>query len=200
MRVVSVRNTCTIRGYCYRWSWFEARSKICSAKRQAKVHEKNKVKIWGLTVKEFLLCAVHWYVVKVWASRLLVLSSWRHLSREGMRHDFSYGYNHIAALSPWEQYILYPFRLTAIRQLLCLIRVEPAKLAQSGFGGYLAEALLSRLKGNCDDNKEVYWLVQFDKCRTHIDWLWIVKYKNLIDCVNKTREARPQISFLWSSR
>ena len=29
---------------CYRWSWFEARSKICSAERQAKICEKNKLK------------------------------------------------------------------------------------------------------------------------------------------------------------
>jgi len=29
---------------CYRSSWFEARSKICSAERQAKILEKNKVK------------------------------------------------------------------------------------------------------------------------------------------------------------
>ena len=30
--------------YCYRWSWLEARSKICSAQRQAKFRAKNKVK------------------------------------------------------------------------------------------------------------------------------------------------------------
>jgi len=42
----------------------------------------------GLTVKGFLLCAVNWYVVKVWASRLLVLSLWPCLSREGMRRAF----------------------------------------------------------------------------------------------------------------
>ena len=46
---------------------------------------------------------------------------------------FSLGYNDTAALSPWERYILYPFRLTAIRQLLCLLRVEAVKLAQAGF-------------------------------------------------------------------
>ena len=82
---------------------------------------------------------------------------------------FSLGYNDTAVLSPWERYILqvYLFRLTAISQLLCLIKVEFAKLAQAGFGD-LAIARVSRLKGKCDDNKEVYWLVQFDKCRTQI--------------------------------
>jgi len=29
----------------------------------------------GLAVKGFILCAVHWYVAKLWASWLLVLSS-----------------------------------------------------------------------------------------------------------------------------
>jgi len=38
----------------------------------------------GLAVKWFLLCAVHRYVVKMWSSRLLVLSSWPCLSPEGM--------------------------------------------------------------------------------------------------------------------
>jgi len=47
---------------------------------------------------------------------------------------FSLGYNDNAALFPWERYILYPFRLTAISQLLCLTRVEAEKLGQAGFG------------------------------------------------------------------
>jgi len=74
---------------------------------------------------------------------------------------FSLGYNDTAALSSWERYILYPFRLTVISQLLCLIRVEAAKLAQAGYGDFLADTHVSRLKGKCDDNKEVYWLIQF---------------------------------------
>jgi hypothetical protein len=78
-----------------------------------------------------------------------------------MRHAFSYGYNDTAALSPWEGYILYRFRHTAIGQLLCLRRVETEKLAQAGFGDFLADAHVSRLKGKCDDNNEVYWLIQF---------------------------------------
>jgi hypothetical protein len=78
---------------------------------------------------------------------------------------FSLGYYDIAALSPWEGYI----RLTAISKLLCLRAVEAAKLGQAGFGDFLADGRVGRLKGKCDDNKEVYWLIQFDKCRTQID-------------------------------
>jgi len=86
-----------------------------------------------------------------------------------MRHAFSLGYNDTAALSPWESYILYRLRLTAISQLLCLSRVKAAKLAQAGFGDFLTDGRVSRLKGKCDNNNEVYWLIQFDKCRTQID-------------------------------
>jgi hypothetical protein len=71
-----------------------------------------------------------------------------------MRHAFSYGYNHIATVQS------IPIRLTATRQLLCLIRVEATKLAKAGFGDFLADARVSRLKGKCDENKEVYWLIQ----------------------------------------
>ena len=82
---------------------------------------------------------------------------------------FILGYNDTAALSPWEQYILYPFRITAISQLLCVVRVEARKLAQAGFGDFLADVRMNRLKGKCDDNKEVYWLIQFVTVRTQID-------------------------------
>jgi hypothetical protein len=41
-----------------------------------------------------------------------------------------------------------------IRQLLCLIRVEAVKLAQAGFGDFLADTRVRRLKGKRDDNKE----------------------------------------------
>ena len=151
--------------YCYRWSWFEAISKVCSAERQAKVHDKNKVK-FGTYSKRIsfvcctlvrcvlytgTLCAVHWYVAKMWASRLLVLSLLPCLSHEWCGVLFSLGYKDAAALSPWELYVLYPFRLTAISQLLCLRTVETAKLAQAGFGDFLAEAHVSRLKG------KVWW-------------------------------------------
>ena len=73
---------------------------------------------------------------------------------------FSLGHNNTAALFPWERYILYPFWLTAISQLLCLGRVVAAKLAQAGFGDFLADARVSSLKGKCDDSKEVHLLIQ----------------------------------------
>jgi len=41
------------------------------------------------------------------------------------------------------------------------MRVEAVKLVRAGFGDFLAEARVRRLKGKCDDNKEVYWLIQF---------------------------------------
>ena len=72
-----------------------------------------------------------------------------------MQHAFSYGYSHITALSPLEQYILCPFWLTSIKQLLCLMRVDAVKLPQSGFGDFLADTRVRRLKGKRDDNKEV---------------------------------------------
>ena len=61
---------------------------------------------------------------------------------------FSLGYNNTAALSPCERHILYPFRLTANSQLLCLMTVEAAKLAQAAFGDFLADARVSRLRGS----------------------------------------------------
>jgi len=38
------------------------------------------------------------------------------------------------------------------------MRVQAVKRAQAGFGDFLADSGVSRLKGKCDDNKEVYWL------------------------------------------
>jgi len=73
-----------------------------------------------------------------------------------MRHAFSYGYNYTAALSPWEQYIICPLRHTSVRYLLRFMREEAAKLAQSGFGDFLADSSVSRLKGKRDGNKEVF--------------------------------------------
>jgi len=43
-----------------------------------------------------------------------------------------------------------------MRQLLCLIRVEAVKLAQAGFGDFLADTRVRRLKGKRDDNKVGY--------------------------------------------
>jgi len=44
--LIKLINSKQLRGAtpCYRWSWFEARSKICSAERQAKVRDKNEAK------------------------------------------------------------------------------------------------------------------------------------------------------------
>jgi len=64
--------------YCYRWSWFEARSKICLAERHVKIRE-----------KEFRLCRIHWYIGSVWTLRLLVLISLLCLSRESRGLVFS---------------------------------------------------------------------------------------------------------------
>ena len=126
--------------------------------RQTEIRGKNNVR-FGLRAKEFRLCTVQYstvqYIVRVWTARLLVLRLWLCLSREGMRHAFSYGYSHIAALSACEQYILCPFRHTSIRQLLCLMTVEVVELAQAGFGDFLADSGVSRLKGSRDGNKEV---------------------------------------------
>ena len=36
------------------------------------------------------------------------------------------------------------------------MRLEAVKLAQAGFGDFLADTRVSRLKGNRADNKEVY--------------------------------------------
>jgi len=38
------------------------------------------------------------------------------------------------------------------------MRVEATKLAQAGFGDFLADTRVSRLKGKSDDNKEVYFV------------------------------------------
>ena len=71
---------------------------------------------------------------------------------------FKLGLQPYPALSPWEQYILCPFRHTSIGQLLCLIRVEAVKLAQAGFGDFLTDSGVSRLKGKRDGNKEVHFV------------------------------------------
>ena len=47
-----------------------------------------------------------------------------------------------------------PFGMHA-RQLLCLMRVEAVKLAQAGFGDFLAGCCVNRLKGKRDCNKQV---------------------------------------------
>ena len=38
------------------------------------------------------------------------------------------------------------------------MRVQTVKLAQAGFGDFLVDTGVSRLKWKCDDNKEVYFV------------------------------------------
>ena len=71
------------------------------------------------------------------------------------------------------QYILCPFRHASVRQLLSLMRVEAVKLAQAGFGDFLADTGVSRLKGKRDGNKEVYFVDTICNSAGHI-----LKYKN----------------------
>ena len=42
-----------------------------------------------------------------------------------------------------------------------MISVEATKLSQTGFEDFLADLRVSRLKGKCDANKEVFYLIQF---------------------------------------
>jgi len=44
--------------FCYRWSWFEARSNICWAKRQEKLRGKNKVKFSTSSKRISLVCNI----------------------------------------------------------------------------------------------------------------------------------------------
>ena len=61
---------------------------------------------------------------------------------------FSLCYRDIATLSPWELYILYTFWLAPISKLLCFRTVDGVKLGQTGFGDFLADSRVGRLKGN----------------------------------------------------
>jgi len=61
------------------------------------------------TWEKFRFFIIIWYIVSVWTSGFWVLS-YDCLSVEGMLHAFSLFYNHIAALSLCEQYILCPIR------------------------------------------------------------------------------------------
>ena len=60
-----------------------------------------------------------------------------------------------------------PFRRTSIRQLLCLIRVEAVKLAQAAFGDFLADTCVRKLKGERDDDKEVYFVDTISNSADH---------------------------------
>jgi len=71
-----------------------------------------------------------------------------------MRLAFSSGYNHTAALSPWEQYILCPFRQASVGQLLSL-RIGGREARTGWVEDFLAGTGESRLKGKRDYNKEV---------------------------------------------
>jgi len=94
----------------------------------------------GLAVKGFILCG-YTGTLRSCGFNVTGIKFMYVISREGMRLACSLGCNDIAALSPWERYIVYPFRLIAINQILCMIRVEAAKLAQTGFGDFLADAV-----------------------------------------------------------
>jgi hypothetical protein len=48
--------------------------KICSTERQVKIRGKNKVKIRTSSKRISFVCSVIWYIVRVWTSRLRVLS------------------------------------------------------------------------------------------------------------------------------
>jgi len=68
--------------------------------------------------------------------------------------------------------------------------VQAVKLAQAGFGDFLADNRVSRLKGKCDDNKEVYFVDTICNIAGHkqIDCeYWSIK--NWSNCENKTKEA-----------
>jgi len=125
--------------------------------RQGKFLGNNKVKFRTSSKKISFVCNISVYCegvdCKVTGVKFMVVFITR---RDAA--CFSWFYNHSAVLSPWEQYILCPFWRTSIRQLLCLLRVEAVKLAQAGFGDFLADSGVSRLKGKCDDNKEVYFV------------------------------------------
>ena len=72
---------------------------------------------------------------------------------------FILDYKDIAAFSPRELYILYHFRLTAISKVFCLRRKEVVNLGQAGFGDFVPDGRVRRLKGKCDENKDVYCLI-----------------------------------------
>ena len=115
-----------VQVYCYRWSCFEAKSKICSAERQAKIREKNKVKFRTSSKIISFVCNILVYCEGVDFRVTFIKFITVFIKR---RDAFSWSYKHSAALSPWEQYILCPFRHTSIRQLLCLMRLKTVKLA-----------------------------------------------------------------------
>jgi len=47
------------------------------------------------------------------------------------------------------------------------MRLEAVKLAQAGFGDFLADTRVSRLKGNRDDNTEVYFACTISNSAGH---------------------------------
>jgi len=78
-----------------------------------------------------------------------------------MRHAFSSGYNHTAALSPWEQYILYPFRHASVIQLL---ELEESIYREANTGwvwGHLNGHSCEQVKGSVTVIKRYILLIQF---------------------------------------
>jgi len=60
-----------------------------------------------------------------------------------------------------------PLSACISRQLLYLRSVEAVKLAQVGFGDFLAETRVSRLKGKRDVNEEVHFVDTICKSAGH---------------------------------
>jgi hypothetical protein len=69
---------------------------------------------------------------------------------------FSLGYYDIATLSPRERCRLYTVVLAAIGKMLCSRTLEGVKLGPTGFGDFLAEARVGRLKGIFYNNNEMF--------------------------------------------
>ena len=78
------------------------------------------------------------------------------------RHTHVHTYNHIAALSPWEQYILCLFRHTSFIQLLNLRR-GGREASTAWVWGLLSgqDNAVSSLKGKCDGIKRCILLIYF---------------------------------------
>ena len=75
-----------------------------------------------------------------------------------MRHAFSYGYSHIAALTPVKSTVYAAFGKHHTDSCLCLIRIQAANLDEAGFGDTSRLTPLSgSWKGMRDDNKKFYF-------------------------------------------
>ena len=96
---------------CYRWSWFEPRSEICSAERQANYIRKNKVQ-FRTPSKRIPLSIEH--IGTMWGCRLQ--GDWYYVydcvcHAEGCSLLLTKGCDRIAALNPCKQ--KHPLKLSA---------------------------------------------------------------------------------------